>query len=116
MSSRRAESPEAWSAFTGIGLQKPFDLAFNASGDAFVTGNGNSEVAILGPDGRPLSGSPISGGGLARPLGIAADGGGNMWVANFGGQRVTELCGTSPALCPAGKRRTGQQISPAGSG
>ncbi len=170
-------NPESWSAFTGIGLQKPFDLAFNGSGDAFVTGNGNSKVAILGPDGEPLPGSPISGGGLARPLGIAADSKGNMWVANsgklvlpctgettpsresggtvtlikangelanggrpfeasgltvpwgvavdgdddvwvanFGGQRVTELCGTSPALCPAGKRRTGQQISPAGSG
>ena len=169
--------PEDWSAFTGIGLQKPFDLAFNGSGDAFVTGNGNSEVAVLGPDGKPLPGSPISGGGLARPLGIAADSAGNMWVANsgklvlpctgettpvhesgasvtlikangelanggrpfkessltvpwgvavdgdndvwvanFGGQRVTELCGTSPALCPAGKRRTGQQISPAATG
>lgn len=156
-----------------IGLEKPFDLAFNAGGDAFVTGNGNSKVAMLGPDGRLLR--LIEGGGLNRPLGIATDSRGYMWVANsatvpipcgpnadtptgeggavlikpngelvaaqpfteggmtipwgiavdgddhvwvanFGGRRLTELCGTRRKACPPGKRWVGAPISPAETG
>ncbi|MGH3183122.1 MAG: hypothetical protein ACRDOH_23820 [Streptosporangiaceae bacterium] len=40
---------------------------------------------------------PFSGGGLTIPWGIAVDGNDNVWVANFGGQRVSEFCG---AVCP----------------
>jgi hypothetical protein len=161
--------PRAAKSLKSLGLQKPFDLAFNTHGQAFVTGNGNNAVAIVNPDGklaRPL----ITQGGLNKPLGIAADTHGNMWVANssivnvpcpkgaiqfhahgsvtfissdgktvknltgggmtapwgtavdgndnvwianFTGKRVSELCGTSPRNCPPGVR-TGQPISPAG--
>lgn len=157
-------------SFVGIGLVKPFDLAFNRTGQAFVTGNGAPyAVAVLNPDGSPTASSPITGHGLNQPLGIAADTAGNMWVANsalvsvpcpggtlkptgpgsvlmiasngvpganpftgggltnpwgiavdgndnvwvanFSGQRVSELCGIEPAHCPPGTR-TGQPISP----
>lgn len=156
-----------------IGLEKPFDIAFNASGQAFVTGNGNSKVAMLGADGsllrtieggglnRPLGiavdsrgymwvansatvpipcgpntgtptgeggavlikpdgelarSQPFRAGGMTIPWGIAVDGDDDVWVANFGGRRLTQLCGARPARCPPGKRHTGAPISPAKSG
>jgi hypothetical protein len=65
------------------GIEKPFDIAFNLAGQAFVTGNDSDSVAMLNPDGTPAR-SPITGGGLSQPLGIAADTHGNMWVSNPG--------------------------------
>lgn len=64
-------------------LDKPFDIAFNRKGWAFVTGNASNNVLVLRPDGSPAKRSPVAGDGLFdRPLGIAADSKGNMWVAN----------------------------------
>lgn len=159
-------------ASTALAIVKPFDIAFNGQGRAFVTGNGSSQVEVLNPDGSPAFPYPISGGGLSWPLGIAADSEGNMWVANSGavdltcpdggpvqgipsvtyitsagvaratpftgggltepwgiavdghdnvwvanfkGQRVAELCGIETGNCPGGTQ-TGQQISPTGTG
>jgi sugar lactone lactonase YvrE len=153
-----------------VGIEQPFDIAFNGRGQAFVTGNLNNTVAVLNPDGKParpviagmshplgiaadsrgdmwvansgvvnipcpsgasssagtgsvrLIGSngvavsqPFTGGGLTIPWGIAVDGADNVWVANFGQQRVTELCGVKTANCPPGFH-TGQAISPNGNG
>jgi sugar lactone lactonase YvrE len=163
-------NPKDFATLGNLGIEKPFDIAFNGRGQAFVTGNHNSTVAMLNPDGSPAR-SPISGGGLSSPLGIAADSHGNMWVANsgavdipcpttsadaasggnasvslinskgapspkrftaggltipwgiavdghdnvwvanFGRQRVTELCGVNQGSCPPGVH-TGQGISP----
>jgi hypothetical protein len=64
------------------GLLAPFDIAVNRAGYAFVTGNGSDSVAILRPDGTPAANSPIVGHGLHRPMGIATDSRGYMWVAN----------------------------------
>jgi hypothetical protein len=50
-------------------------------------------------------------GGLALPWGIAIDGDDNVWVANFHGQQLTELCGARRKACPPGKR-VGDPISP----
>jgi sugar lactone lactonase YvrE len=77
-------NPLAWRNFGKIGLEKPFDIAFNGRGRAFVTGNGTSNVVVLRPDGTPTARSPIESGGINKPLGIAADSRGNMWVANSG--------------------------------
>jgi hypothetical protein len=162
-------NPDAFTSFGGLGVVKPFDIAFNGRGQAFVTGNGSNSVAMLNPDGTPTSRSPITQGGFDKPLGIAADSRGNMWVsnsaqvsvpcpdgnltrtgrysvsliasngvprrtpftggglrmpwgiavdgndnvwvANFAGKRVTELCGTNTTHCPPGSH-TGQGISP----
>ena len=151
-------------------IVKPFDIAMNLRGQLFVTGVGSSSVAMLNPDGSAALSQPITSGGLNRPLGIAADvqgnvwvansglidvpcpdlnlslrhrggsitlihadgtparraftGGGltipwgiavdgndNVWVANFGGQRLSEFCGARPARCPK-RLRTGEPISP----
>ena len=161
--------PDAFASFGGLGIEKPFDIALNGRGQAFITGNGSNTVAMLNPDGTPTSRSPITGGGFDKPLGIAADSHGNMWVsnsaqvavpcpdgdltrtgrysvslisshgvprpkpftggglampwgiavdgndnvwvANFAGKRVTQLCGVDTSRCPPGAR-TGDGISP----
>jgi hypothetical protein len=73
---------------------RPFDIAFNRNGWAFVTLNERNSVAILRPDGTPARGAPLGGAGLFdRPLGIAADSLGNMWVANSAALRMA---------CPTG--------------
>ncbi len=66
------------------GLGKPFDIAHDLAGNAYVTNVANDTVVVLQPDGTPAPGSPITGGGLDRPLGIAADLEGNQWIANSG--------------------------------
>jgi DNA-binding beta-propeller fold protein YncE len=169
-------------ALGGVGLVKPFDIAVDPAGRAWVTGNGSDNVVELAPDGRPLR--TVTPSGLHRPLGIASDSEGNLWVAdnrvlpvpcaggttadftsalnavpaggmrpgvmmirpdgistptsftngglvlpwgvaidgddhvwvaNFAGQRLAELCGARVAMCPPGYR-TGRSISPAATG
>ena len=182
----RLGNPDDFNVTGGMGITKPFGIALNGI-YAFVTGNGNNAVAMLSVDGRPTSRSPITGGGLNKPLGIASDskgnlwvansefvdvpcpdgsqsspeggsltlidrdgkpvgatgflGGGlfnpwgvavdgddNVWVANFGGNRVSKFCGTAHKGCRAGEplspasgytfdglvRNTGVQIDPSG--
>jgi hypothetical protein len=75
-------------------------------------GKGGGTVTLLKPSGEPVKGNPIKGGGLNNPWGIAVDGADQVWVANFGGRRLSELCGTEPRNCPPGRRRTGAAISP----
>ncbi|MFD0332127.1 hypothetical protein ACFQZC_37940 [Streptacidiphilus monticola] len=64
----------------GTGLVKPFDIAIDAQGRAWVTGNGSDNVVELAPNGRPLR--TVTPPGLHRPLGIASDTEGNLWVAD----------------------------------
>ena len=166
----RAGDPKNFQNLAGLGIEKPFDIAINTGNQVFVTGNKNDTVGMLNPDGTPTARSPITGGGLNAPLGIAADSRGNMWVANsavidipcpgavsteshggsvtligadgqvrsptglrgggltipwgiavdgddnvwvanFAGKRLSQLCGTKPENCPPGTA-TGQAISP----
>jgi len=72
---------------------------------------GGGDVTLIGPDGRPAA-QPIAAGGLRNPWGITVDGDDHVWVANFGGKRLTELCGSDPSTCPPGRRRIGAAISP----
>jgi len=72
----------------------------------------NASVTMIGPDGSSIAG-PFKGGGLFMPWGISVDGNNNIWVANFQGQRVSELCGAQPENCPPGLK-TGDPISPDG--
>jgi len=69
-----------------VGLEEGFDVALNHDGYVFATGLGNSKLAILEPDGTPIPGSPFGPAavGVDRPMGIAADSRGNMWIANSG--------------------------------
>jgi sugar lactone lactonase YvrE len=72
---------------------------------------GGGNVTLIKPNGKPLA-QPITAGGLRNPWGLTVDGDGHVWVANFGGQRLTELCGSDTSTCPPGKRKIGAAISP----
>lgn len=73
---------------------------------------GGGTVTLIKPNGKPTA-KPISDGGLRNPWGLTVDGDDHVWVANFGGRRLTELCGSDTSTCPPGKRRIGAAISPA---
>jgi sugar lactone lactonase YvrE len=83
--------------------------AKEASEDA---GKGGGAVTLIKPNGKIAPDQPIKSGGVVNPWGITVDGDDNVWVANFSGQRLTELCGSDPQSCPPGKRKTGDAISP----
>jgi hypothetical protein len=72
---------------------------------------GGGNVTLIKPDGTPQA-QPITVGGLRNPWGITVDGDDHVWVANFGGKRLTELCGSDTSTCPPGKRKIGGAISP----
>jgi sugar lactone lactonase YvrE len=73
---------------------------------------GGGDVTLINPNGKPAA-RPITAGGLRNPWGITVDGDDHVWVANFGGRRLTELCGSDASTCPPGKRQIGAAISPA---
>ena len=67
------------------GQMKPFGIAIDQRGDAWVTGSFNSTLAVVGAEGRVEVIAPQGPDGrtqLTRPMGIAADSRGNIWVAN----------------------------------
>jgi streptogramin lyase len=82
----------------------------SSNGHVWTTNYGSSTVTELqlNDDGSVTVVSPgETVGGLSSPNGIAVDGAGNVWVANFVGDTLTELegaGGTSPAtpLSPSG--------------
>ncbi|WP_035799963.1 NHL repeat-containing protein [Kitasatospora mediocidica] len=80
-------------------LVKPFDIAVDPAGQAWVTGNGSESVVMLSPDGTPTR--SVTGGGLSKPLGIASDSLGNLWVANSGVVPLPCEDGTSAGLADA---------------
>ncbi len=65
-------------------LDKPFDIAFNKRGTAFISSTLSDKVGMYRPDGTPTAKSPITGGGLNYPMGVASDTRGNIWVSNSG--------------------------------
>ena len=95
-------NPKAAKIFApnATGLAKPFDIAIDHNGWAYVTGNGSNNVAVLRRDGSSPRWSPISGGGLSKPLGIAVDSRGNMWVANSGVLDIPCPSGSIPTTIP----------------
>ena len=92
-------------------LDKPFDIAFNRAGNAFISSTLSDAVGMYDADGTPTAQSPITGGGLNYPMGVAADSTGNIWVANSGA--INLPCpGTAIDLADRGGSVT--LISPAG--
>lgn len=106
------------------GFDRPMGIAADAAGNVWVAnsggitlpcpdrvaeGKGTPSVTMISPDGTVST--PYTGGGVTLPWGIATDGDGNVWVADFTGQRVAAFCGADAATCPRGLT-TGQAISP----
>lgn len=71
---------------TGYPVAKPFGIAIDQKGDAWVTGGLNSTLAVYGPKGNLVQTFDSKAGSgrtqLSRPLGVASDSHGNIWVAN----------------------------------
>ncbi|WP_245813995.1 NHL repeat-containing protein [Rhodococcus marinonascens] len=122
----RDGTPLPNSPVSGGGLNNPMGIASDGSGNVWVANSsivqlpcpdvpglspGVGSITLLNPDGS-MQGGPYMGGGLTIPWGIAADGDGNVWVANFGGKRLSNFCGTDASTCPPGMR-SGDPISPA---
>ena len=78
--------------FSGGGLNQPAGLAFDGSGNVWVTNSAGNSVTELSPMGAVLSGaSGFTDGAMSNPQGIAIDSAGNVWVANQGTGTVSEL-------------------------
>ncbi|GAA2240735.1 hypothetical protein GCM10009851_27650 [Herbiconiux moechotypicola] len=80
-----------------LGLEEAFGIVDNGT-SIFATGTASSTVAVLNRDGSVVAGSPLSGGGLDRPMGIASDDAGNVWIANSGA--ITLPCPDRPEVGP----------------
>jgi len=109
------------------GLKRPMGIAIDSQNNAWVSNSGvvaapcykgdslnilnprDASVTMFTADGKAKG--PYTGGGVHRPWGIAVDGDDTVWVANFGGTRVTQLCGVNTDACPPGTK-TGEGISP----
>jgi hypothetical protein len=120
--------------YTGGGLHLPMGVVVDGRGYAWVSNSkwvvapcpgvraakevsesepkGGGDVTLIKPGGKTAP-RKIDGAGLNNPWGITVDGDDNVWVANFGGQRLSELCGSETRNCPPGKRHVGAAISPA---
>ena len=70
----------------GATKMKPFGLAIDDLGRAWVSGSRNSTLGVLGPDGDLLAVIPSTDAAgqtqLTRPMGVASDSQGNIWVSN----------------------------------
>ncbi len=64
-----------------LGVEKPFDVAFGSDGNAYVTGTFSNNVAVADPGGSLVK---TYEGMFNRPMGIAADDDGNLWIADSG--------------------------------
>ncbi len=119
-------TPLPGSPISGPFLDRPMGIAADSGGNLWIANSGfvdlpcpgatlpgvtQGSVAALGPDGTPLSDTAFQAGGVTVPWGIAVDGNDNIWVANFVGKRVSQLCGVSVIDCRPGTT-TGAAISP----
>jgi hypothetical protein len=98
--------------FSGGGLTSPGAIAIDSSGSVWITNGSytNSSGATLNSNSvSELSGSGVAlspasgftGGGLNGPAGIAIDGRGNVWVANYKGGSISEFSNSGVAISPS---------------
>ncbi|MFJ4008232.1 hypothetical protein [Streptomyces sp. NPDC090026] len=125
---------------TGGGIKRPMGVASDSLGNVWVANGGavvapcegttpamvaeavedivtrhvDASVTMVRSDGTTPA-KPFVNDGLFLPWGIAVDGNDTVWVANFGGHRLANLCGARQSACPPGLH-TGDPISPAGTG
>jgi hypothetical protein len=107
----------SYTPYTPTGLKHPMGVAIDSLGNVWISniGGGSSgdrgSVVALDKNGHPLEGSPFTGGSIDGAWGNAVDGNDNVWINDWVGLRVTELCGVRKVNCPYGSK-VGDQISP----
>ncbi len=86
------------------GLSNPFAIAFDSGGNLWVADYGNNRVLeyttpfstdeaaslVIGQSSFTGTGSATTSTGLWGPDAVAFDSGGNLWVADYGNNRVLE--------------------------
>ena len=72
------------------GLNDPYGLAFDASGNLYVSNIGNNSIVKISATGNKTVFATASN-GLSDPEGLAFDSGGHLFVANAGNGTVEEL-------------------------
>ena len=80
----RGGDPAGWFIIDDERLDKPFDIAFNTRGTAWVTSTNSDQVFAFHPDGRAIKESPWDLPAGSRPMGVASDSRGNVWVSVSG--------------------------------
>jgi sugar lactone lactonase YvrE len=92
---------------SAVGMDRPYGIAFDSSGNLWVSESGNNRVTefvegggfttgeaaslVLGQTGFGLNPTGNSATGMDFPAGIAFDSTGNLWVADLYNSRVTEF-------------------------
>jgi len=79
---------------------KPFGIAIDHAGNAWVTGSMNGTLAVIGPDFKVIEVIPAQSADT-RPMGNAADSHGNVWVSNSNFMDVPCPNTKDPDLGPA---------------
>jgi sugar lactone lactonase YvrE len=79
---------------------KPFGIAIDHAGNAWVTGSMNGTLAVIGPDFRVIEVIPPQSTDT-RPMGNASDSRGNIWVSNSNFMDVPCPNTPTPDLGPA---------------
>lgn len=91
--------------YVGGGLSQPSGIAIDQQGFVWITNflHGGS-LTKLDPNGNPVAGSPFTGGGLDYPQNgnpVAVDADGNVWVANWDGESLSEFSSAGTPLSPS---------------
>jgi len=112
--------PNDWTlpiTYTGGGLNGPFFLAIDGSGNVWVSNNFGSSVSKFTNNGSAISGPfGFNGvGGINTPSGIAIDSSGHVWVSdNTNPGAVTEFDSSGNALSPSAGWTGGGLLQPTG--
>jgi hypothetical protein len=98
-------SPSTTSTFTGEGLDVPVYLAFDPSGNLWVTNDESktfaSEAALSEFNSTGGGVGYYDGSGLNDPIGIAIDSNGNVWAADEEGNCISESNSSGTAISPS---------------
>jgi streptogramin lyase len=84
------------------GISHPSTLAIDSNGTVWIGNRNPDSMTGLSADGNPVTGSPLSGGGLDGPSAIAIDGENTLWVVNSHGNSLSAYSQDQTPLSPEG--------------
>jgi streptogramin lyase len=104
-------SGSANGADTAASFYKPFGIAVGVSGNVYVADAGNNQIRMITPAGMvsKFAGTGIAGAAngtdtatFNSPLGVAVDGGGNLYVADYGNNLIRKISAAGVVTTLAG--------------